>query len=218
MKKLKRNPVKLDQEKKNPIKKKIFFKTKSKQCDFILENGKQCEGKAIGKGNFCSVHANKDSIFLEKSDRETLGGPLLIKYNPIEHPISFIELSAMGLNVAEIAARFNVSVETIHNWRENFPLFDQAFDIGRAALEAWYLREGKNNLNSRFFQTSLFKFLTMNNGLNWTDKMDSKSQVQGQFGVLLMPNQLTADEWEQNNIKREQELQKRIEENEVIEG
>ena len=65
MKKLKKNPLKLEEQKKNPLKKKIFFKKKGiKQCDFFHPDGTQCKHHVRGKGNFCSIHA--ENIFPEK--------------------------------------------------------------------------------------------------------------------------------------------------------
>jgi hypothetical protein len=210
MKKLKRNPIKLDEQKRNPLKKKLVFIKKGKsKCEFHFPDGRKCGKYVQGKGNFCELHAKE--TFIEKRDNPiTQNNTLFTKYDPINHPKLFIEFSSMGMNPHEIATQFNVSMGTLNEWRENNILFDQAWEIGRSALEAWYLRTGKDNLDNRWFQTNLFKFITMNNGLGWSDKAESRSQVQGQFGVLLVPSQMSMDEWEQNNIKKEQELQDRM--------
>lgn len=209
MRKLKRKPTRIQEEKNEPTSKKKVFFFKRKQCEFINENGERCSKRSAGKGNFCNTHSTV--TFYDNSNDLSSSTKLLTKYDPINHPTMFIELSGQGLSPTEIASVFRVSMETINTWREQHILFNQAFEIGKSAHEAWYLRTGKENLDNRFFQTPLFKFLTMNNGLNWSDKAETKSQVQGQFGVLLVPGQMSVDEWEQNNISREQELQKRLE-------
>lgn len=215
MKKLKRNPEKLDSIKKQPTKKKLVLKTKKTRCSHIA-NGLQCNNQTSGKGNFCGLHSQ--SIFRESKNitSQPMINSLTSKYDPITHPIQYIMLSSRGMNHKEIASEFGISSDTLDNWRDSYPMFNEACEIGKSAHEAWYLRTGKANLDNRFFQTGLFKFLTMNNGLNWTDKVDSRNQIQGQFGVLLMPSQMTVDEWEQNNIKKEEELQKRLEAEEII--
>ena len=216
MKKLKRNPMKLESIKKEPIKKKLILKTKKTRCAFIGKNGEQCKARTSGKGNFCSLHSETTFREITHHNPMPMINTLAVKYDPIYHPFEFVKLSNEGMNPKEIASIFNVSLDTIENWRNTYPMFDQAYDIGKVAHEAWYLRTGKDNLDNRWFQTPLFKFLAMNNGLGWTDKVDSRSQVQGQFGVLLMPGQLSVDEWEAQNIKREEELQKRLEAEEII--
>lgn len=217
MKKLKSNPVKLEEQKKNPLKKKIIFKrTGDKKCDFFFPDGTQCGHRVKGKGNFCIHHAT--NMFPNRTQQPLIqnNNSIFVKYDPINHPRMYIELSAMGLNTNEIAAHLKISLNTINEWRESDPFFDQAYEIGKSALEAWYLRQGKNNLDNRFYQTGLYKFLTMNNGMGWSDKAESKSQVQGQFGVLLVPGQMSMDEWEAQNIQKEEELQKRLQAEEFI--
>jgi hypothetical protein len=110
------------------------------------------------------------------------------------------------MNPAEIAAEFRVSMDCINTWRDTYPMFQQAYDIGKVAHEAWYLREGRANLDNRFFQTPLFKFLTMNNGLGWSDKAETRNTTNGNFGVLLIPGQMSIDEWEQKNIDEDQRI------------
>lgn len=216
MKKLKRNPSRLESIKKEPVKKKFIIKTKKKQCEYIDDNGKRCSMQTSGKNNFCSAHSN---VVFKESNNKIIHhtGGLLTKYDPLNHPLFYIQLSKEGLSPKEIASHFGICINTLEQWANDYPLFQQAYEIGKAAHEAWYLKTGKDNLNNRFFQTPLFKFLTMNNGLSWSDKVDSRSQVQGQFGVLLMPGTMGVDEWEQANIKREEERMKQIESADVEE-
>ena len=219
MRKLKKQSNRIEEEKKEPLKKKIIYKKNfkvknqykkkiNKQCDYFLEDGTQCRSNAAGKGNFCSIHA--DHIFHDKKACVAIQGGITTKFDPINHPRMYIEMSAQGMNKHEIAAEFGTSVETMEKWKEGNEFFAMACEIGKSALEAWYLRTGKDNLDNRWFQTNLYKYLTMNNGMGWSDKAETRSQVQGQFGVLLVPGQMSLDEWEQQNIVQEQELQQKI--------
>lgn len=201
---LRKNSTKLEEMTKKPVKQKIFRKFFRKQCQFYKESGEQCRARTAGKGNFCvthTIHAGSGTIHMDTVPAESTLSTLANKYDPIAHPVQYIQLSGSGYNMAEIAHAFNVSIESIKNWAAKFPMFHEAVEIGKAALESWYLKTGKDNLDNRFFQTNLYKFITMNNGLNWSDKAESRSQVQGQFGVLLVPNQMGIDEWEQANTK-----------------
>lgn len=209
MRKLKRKPEIMEEMKKEPVKKRIILKYKKRRCDFIHENGERCRSLTSGKGNFCVTHSN----FIFKEERNTSSvmpsnnNLLMVRYDPINHPIEYIRLSKEGLNLSEIAAEFQVSTATIIEWKDIYPIFNMAFEIGKAAHEAWYLQQGKSNLDNRFFQTPLFKFLTMNNGMGWSDKAETKSTQQGNFGVLLIPGQMSIDEWEQKNIEEDKKIQ-----------
>lgn len=207
MRKLVRKKDVIEKMKAEPVKKKILYKYKKKRCDHVNADGKRCEMQTAGKGNFCCLHA--EHVFREDTNpivTLNTNNVLLIKYDPINHPVRYIELASQGMNQAEIAAEFKVSLETLNSWRDTYPMFNVAFDVGKAAHEAWYLRTGKDNLDNRWFQTPLFKFLAMNNGLGWSDKAETKSTQQGSYGVLLIPGQMSIDEWEQKNIEEDEKI------------
>lgn len=216
MRTLKRKSGKLEEITETPVRKKIIHKFKRKQCAHHSVDGERCKGLTAGKGNFCSIHST--ATFIEERKPKSIiegglnlqSGLILTRYDQINHPIQFIELSSAGMNLAEIAAELRVSIQTLNEWKEVYPMFGKAYEIGKAAHEAWYLRQGKANLDNRWFQTPLFKFLTMNNGMGWSDKAETKSTQQGTFGVLLVPGQMSMDEWEQQNIKEDEALEQEI--------
>jgi hypothetical protein len=206
----------LEELEKEPVKKKVLLRYKKGRCAFVGDDGERCKGRTTGKGNFCSIH----STIVFKEDPSPIvsvnaRSNITTKYDPINHPMQYIQHSAMGLNPSEIAAEFQISTITLGDWADNHPMFYQAVQIGKAAHEAWYLRTGKDNLDNRFFQTPLFKYLTMNNGLGWTDKAETKSTQSGNFGVLLIPGQMSIDEWEQKNIQDDAKMQEIIQQNTI---
>jgi hypothetical protein len=206
----------LEELEREPVKKKILLRYKKKRCEWTNADGERCGGRSAGKGNFCILHST--IVFKEEPSpivSSNISSGITIKYDPINHPTQYIQHSAMGLNPSEIAAEFQVAVYTLVEWADTYPMFNQAVEIGKAAHEAWYLRTGKENLDNRFFQTPLFKFLTMNNGMGWTDKAETKSTQQGNFGVLLIPGQMSIDEWEQKNIQDDAKMKEIIQQNQL---
>lgn len=178
----------------------ITKKYKRQKCDFIDSNGKRCSNNAVGKGTLCKKHGGnpivKENLVPALIEKKSLIS--VTKYKPETHPIEFIDFSRRGMSEVEIAAEFQVSVRAIKRWAEKFESFSIAYEIGQAMHEAWWINQGKNNLNARDFNTNLFKFLTSNK-LGYSDKMETKSTNLNIHGVLLAPDVVTEDEWEQEN-------------------
>lgn len=204
MRKLIRRGSAIEEQKIAPVKKRTIVRYVSKQCAFIKETGFRCEGRTTGNHNVCALHGG-----VAPKRELTVSGlqTITAKYDPSYHPMAYIMHSKDGLAKSEICGAFQISLSTLHKWGEKFKEFAEAMEIGKALHEAWYLRTGKDNLDSRFFQTGLFKFLTMNNGLNWSDKAETKSTQNGNFGVLLVPAAMGIDEWEAANIKEDEEME-----------
>lgn len=156
-----------------------------------------CTNMAVGKDIYCKRHGGNPVIQENLMSAEEVPSWILAKskYNPIKHPINFINYSKLGLSETEIAAKFDVSVGTMRGWSEKFLEFNQAYEIGAACYESWWLEEGKANLDNRNYNTQLYKFLT-GNKLGYSDKMESKN-LNVTAGVLLVPGKVDTDTWEQ---------------------
>lgn len=155
-----------------------------------------CTRNAVGKTDVCK-RCGGDPIIRENLLLPEEVPTALVsasKYQPAYHPMEFITLSREGMSEVEIAAKFEVSVGTMRSWSEKFADFNTAFEVGQAMHEAWWLQEGKDNLDNRGYNTGLFKFLT-GNKLGFSDKMESKN-LNVSAGVLLVPQQMTKDDWE----------------------
>ena len=118
------------------------------------------------------------------------------KYEPEFHPIEYINLSRQGKSEVEIAASFEVGLNTMRNWGEKFEQFAIARDCGKALYESWWLTVGKAGLtDARFFNTPLFKFLT-GNKLGYSEaRTESKNLNLNASGVLVVPTAQSEDEW-----------------------
>lgn len=192
---------KKEEKKKLPLKrrlkrKKIYVKAK---CQFHDENGKRCKRLAIGKGQTCALHGGTKDLMNTLSPEATqlylAHKGEAVKFNPGIHPLQMIDLSRQGLSEVEIAAEMQVGVNTLRGWVDTYQAFAVAHDIGQALYESWWLQKGKSGLDSRNFNTTLFKFLT-GNKLGYADKVETKNFNMNTCGVLVAPPKQSMDEWE----------------------
>jgi len=197
--------VKLKKFKKPVQRLRTIKKYKKQRCDFIYENGNTCKNYAVGKGTLCKKHGG-DPIIKENMIPMHMEKEVALtksagdnKFNPAVHPIEYIELSRAGLSNVEIAAHMGTSTITLKNWAEKFESMHLATEIGDALHEAWWIEKGKSGLENRSFNTSLFKFLTSNK-LGYSDKMETKSTNLNVHGVLVAPDAVSEDEWENEDI------------------
>jgi hypothetical protein len=130
------------------------------------------------------------------------------------HPLSYIEFSRLGMADVEIAAQFEVGLDTLRNWADTFVEMNSAYEIGQAMYEAFYLNSGRENLTNTRFNTSLFKFIT-GNKLGYTEKIESKNfNANVNHGVLLVPDTMSIDDWEKQNIAQDNAKKKAQEDKE----
>lgn len=176
-------------------------KYKAHRCDFVSEEGIRCKKRAIGKGTLCKEHGGNPIVKENLIPVATENFMLVTanKFNPAKHPIEYIALSRQGFSEVEIAATFQVSINSIKRWAEKFESFALAYEIGQAMHETWWIEQGKLNLNSRSFNTNLFKFMTSNK-LGYSDKMETKATNLNIHGVLVAPDTVTEEEWENEDI------------------
>jgi hypothetical protein len=180
-----------------------IHKYPKQRCAYIdPKSGKQCTAWAVGKGTTCRRHGG-DPVVKEnlRTDRELEEmRSLQIKFNPAVHPMAYITMSREGYSDTEIAAEFGVSKAALQDWSEKYDSFYNAHAIGKEMQEAWWLRIGKDNLeNKRNFNTGLYKFMTMNQ-LGYSDKVEQKSTSTHLHGVLMIPDAVTEEEWEEDVI------------------
>lgn len=193
--------------KKNKIKPKKIYP--DEKCHYV-ENGVQCQNWAVGEGQLCEMHGGEKRIrdnYIIPADDDGTGYALMkqikgkgMVYDQKKHPIEFMRLSKAGLSEVEIAAEFKVSVQRLKRWAEDYELFSEAYDIGKAMYESWWLEKGRDGLHDpRNFNTSLFKFLT-GNKLGYSEKVESKN-FNVNAGVLVVPKTQSIEEWEQGSTK-----------------
>lgn len=67
-----------------------------------------------------------------------------------------VQLGAMGKSRAEIAYELGVVRETLTNWSKAHPEFLGAMTRAKLAEQVWWERKGRDNLESREFQASMW--------------------------------------------------------------
>lgn len=179
-------------------------KYKTQKCAFINSDGLRCKKYAVGKSTLCREHGGNPIVrenLLKGKEEYALTHYNASKYDPAYHPISFLDHSRAGRSVVEIAAIFEVSVRTLEKWSEKYHSFNTVWEIGKAMHEKWWIDQAKDNLtNKRNFNSSLYKFVTMNK-LGYSDRIEQKNMNMNMHGVLLVPDAVSEDEWEEENIK-----------------
>lgn len=156
-----------------------------------------CGSRAVGKYDVCKKHGGNPIVEQNLLKTYEIADILLemSKFDPAFHPLEYIKLAQQGLSEVEIASRFGVSASTLRGWGEKFEDFFTASEIGKACHEAWWLQEGKRNLDNRNYNTGLFKFLTANK-IGFSDKMETRN-LHVTAGVLAVPIPAkTMEEWE----------------------
>lgn len=177
--------------------KKLYVKEKCHYHDGDI----RCTNNAIGSGQLCKKHGGEKDMENVLSPEATqlymaeYGG--YTKFNPAIHPLQMIDLSRQGLSEVEVAAEIGVGVSTLKKWAELHSEFSVAHEIGQALYESWWLQKGKEGLDARYFNTSLFKFLT-GNKLGYADKVETKNLNMNTCGVLVVPAKQSIEEWATN--------------------
>jgi hypothetical protein len=165
---------KLQRRNGTPKKKRLIRKYKKQQCAFMIlvekngyvnEEPRRCKKGAVGKSTLCKVHGGNPIVHdsLVRSSERSIHSLLKSKYDPAFHPMLYLSCAKEGMSEVEIAAHLEISILTLHKWAETHKEFAMVFEIGEAMHEAWYIREGKNNLRNPRFQTGLYKHLQRTN-------------------------------------------------------
>jgi hypothetical protein len=91
---------------------------------------------------------------------------------------------AEGASITECAAEIRVSKQTIYNWAEEHPEFLDSLNEGRALCEAWWERQGRENLKDKDFNHVLW-YMNMKNRHGWRDKHEHTGADGGPIGLII---------------------------------
>lgn len=82
-----------------------------------------------------------------------------------------------GWSKTEVAAALNLSNrETIDEYAKKYPEFGGALKRGLLHSEAWWLKNGRENIRNKEFNSGLW-FMNMKNRFGWRDKIENKTTV-----------------------------------------
>lgn len=161
--------------------------------DFIVKECHECQERQ---------DRGEHSIALNENNRG-VGPSISSKFDVSKHPLLYIKLSKEGKSDVEIASLFQISLSTLMRWVHDYEEMKEAYEIGQTMYEAFFLTKGVQNLENDRFNNVLFKYLTMNK-LGYSDKVETKSTMQGLHGVVVIPNTLSIQEWEAQSIAKEE--------------
>lgn len=113
-----------------------------------------------------------------------------------------IKIMKEGASLVEVAADLEISRETIYDWcnpeSERFNVkFSDTIKKGVSLSEAWWERNGRENLQNRDFNYTGW-YMNMKNRFDWADKTESKNETLNKFAVV-SENPETPDEWLSKN-------------------
>jgi len=84
------------------------------------------------------------------------------------------ELMKDGMAMVEVAAKLDVCVDTLNEWRKVHEVFSLAVKKGIELSEAWWVRQGRIALRDSKFNSTLW-YMNMKNRFNWADKTELRT-------------------------------------------
>lgn len=166
--------------------------------DFRVKECQDREERGEQRDYSITLNESNRNVSLNESSRG-----ISSKFDIGKHPLLYIKLSKEGKSDVEIASLFQISLSTLMRWVHDYEEMKEAYEIGQTMYEAFFLTKGVQNLENDRFNNVLFKYLTMNK-LGYSDKVETKSTMQGLHGVMIIPNTLSIQEWEAQSIAKEE--------------
>ena len=87
-----------------------------------------------------------------------------------------------GGSIAEVSRMMGISRSTFHSWVSGTDVLKKPFreivSLGKEASEAWWLQQGRENIDNRSFNNSLWA-LNMVNRFSWnSNKKEEKKEIE----------------------------------------
>lgn len=82
-----------------------------------------------------------------------------------------IELLKQGASIEEIGLELDVGYSTIYEWMRDHEDFAEAIKKGREFSKAWWVKNGRTELHSGTFNSTLW-YMNMKNRFGWADKQE----------------------------------------------
>jgi len=79
------------------------------------------------------------------------------------------KMGSEGWSIVEMLAEFKISRGVHARFKRDFPEYDEAFTLGETLCEAWWIKQGRENLtNARGYNVGIWCF-NMKNRFAWRD-------------------------------------------------
>lgn len=90
------------------------------------------------------------------------------------------DMFANGESVEEVCRELKISRRAFYDWVEKHPDFAEAYELGKEASQAWWLKLGRAGAAGKVpVQPSIWIF-NMKNRLGWKDRVETSSDEQPQ--------------------------------------
>ena len=106
------------------------------------------------------------------------------KYKP-EYCQKVVELMADGMAKIEVCAELGMGIgyDAFLDWQKKYPEFSEAVKIGNRLSEAWWMKEGREALRDKEFNSTLW-YMNMKNRHGWTDKQDTTLNIPNTIKIV----------------------------------
>jgi|TARA_R100000049_G_C1908434_1_gene56411 transposase-like protein len=112
------------------------------------------------------------------------------KYETVWTPIMSRRVEALfdqGGSIIEVSRLMGISRNTFYSWFDGTDALKKPFreivKIGKEAAEAWWMRQGRENIENRSFNNGLYQ-LNMMNRWNWnSNKKEEKKEIEHKGSV-----------------------------------
>lgn len=96
-----------------------------------------------------------------------------IAYNFDDLPESYFDdiiemMKEKGMSKKEVMAEFGITPSVHTRFMRDYPKYKEAFDTGQFFAEAWWMKQGRENLENKGFNTGVYAF-QMKNRYKWRD-------------------------------------------------
>ncbi len=105
--------------------------------------------------------------------KPVMGRPTLYKPEFCEMVIPWLK---EGYSIEEIGLELDVGYTTVYEWMERHPDFAAAIKRGREFSKAWWMKNGRSQLNSDSFNSTLW-YMNMKNRFGWADKKEIQNNI-----------------------------------------
>ena len=108
------------------------------------------------------------------------------KYKP-EMCDTVIELMREGASLVEVYAALDIDDDTLYDWcKEDSPRFKPEFSdavkMGRRLSHAWWERHGRQQLDNKEFNSTLW-YMNMRNRHGWKDRQETEHKGEVQLSI-----------------------------------
>lgn len=112
--------------------------------------------------------------------------------NPIGRPTKYreemcdvvIKEMSEGASITEVCGELGIFKEAFYAWCKKYENFSNAVKKGRSLSKAWWMRQGRKNLDNKDFSATLW-YMNMKNRHKWTDRQQTTHNVTGKLEKML---------------------------------